>query len=78
MQRRTSARLRRPWLEHELARPNFAVMQRERERKAMWQIGPLQLNLRIDRVDETGGTVGSGIAYKTGRVSTSDWVVVEA
>jgi ATP-dependent helicase/nuclease subunit B len=72
MQRERLRRLLRPWLEHELARPRFVVKQRE-EKTSNVQIGPLHLNLRIDRVDETeGGELV--IDYKTGRVSTSDWL----
>jgi probable DNA repair protein len=72
MQRERLRRLLRPWLEHELARPKFAVKQRE-EKASNVQIGPLHMNLRIDRVDETeGGELV--IDYKTGRVSTSDWL----
>jgi RecB family exonuclease len=72
MQRERLRRLLRPWLEQELARPKFAVKQRE-EKASDVQIGPLHLNLRIDRVDETeGGELV--IDYKTGRVSTSDWL----
>jgi probable DNA repair protein len=72
MQRERLRRLLRPWLEHELARPKFAVKQRE-EKADNVQIGPLHLNLRVDRVDETeGGELV--IDYKTGRVSTSDWL----
>jgi len=72
MQRERLRRLLRPWLVHELARPAFAVKQRE-EKASDVQIGPLHLNLRIDRVDETeGGELV--IDYKTGRVATSDWL----
>jgi ATP-dependent helicase/nuclease subunit B len=72
MQRERLRRLLRPWLDHELARPKFAVKQRE-EKASNVQIGPLHLNLRIDRVDETeGGELV--IDYKTGRVSTSEWL----
>jgi probable DNA repair protein len=72
MQRERLRRLLRPWLEQELARPRFAVKQRE-EKASNVQIGPLHLSLRIDRVDETeGGELV--IDYKTGRVSTSDWL----
>jgi probable DNA repair protein len=72
MQRERLRRLLRPWLEQELARPKFTVKQRE-ERASDVQIGPLHLNLRIDRVDETeGGELV--IDYKTGRVSTGDWL----
>lgn len=72
MQRERLGRLLRPWLEHELARPNFSVKQRE-EKVSDVQIGPLHLSLRVDRVDETeGGELV--IDYKTGRVSTNDWL----
>jgi probable DNA repair protein len=72
MQRERLRRLLRPWLEHELARPWFAVKQRE-EKADNVQIGPLHLDLRVDRVDET--EVGElVIDYKTGRVSTNDWL----
>jgi RecB family exonuclease len=72
MQRERLRRLLRPWLEHELARPTFAVKQRE-EKASDVQIGPLHLNLRIDRVDETAGGE-LVIDYKTGRAATSDWL----
>jgi ATP-dependent helicase/nuclease subunit B len=72
MQRERLRRLLRPWLEHELMRPNFVVRQRE-EKAENVQIGPLHLSLRVDRVDETeGGELV--IDYKTGRVSTGDWL----
>ncbi len=72
MQRERLRRLLRPWLEHELARPWFAVKQREEKANDV-QIGPLHLNLRVDRVDETeGGELV--IDYKTGRASTNDWL----
>jgi ATP-dependent helicase/nuclease subunit B len=72
VQRERLRRLLRPWLEHELMRPNFLVKQRE-EKADNVQIGPLHLSLRVDRVDETeGGELV--IDYKTGRVSTTDWL----
>jgi probable DNA repair protein len=72
MQRERLRRLLRPWLAHELARPAFSVKQRE-EKASDVQIGPLHLNLRIDRVDETeGGELV--IDYKTGRAATTDWL----
>jgi RecB family exonuclease len=72
MQRERLRRLLRPWLEHELMRPNFVVKQREEKAEDV-QIGPLHLSLRVDRVDETeGGELV--IDYKTGRVSTGDWL----
>jgi ATP-dependent helicase/nuclease subunit B len=72
MQRERLRRLLRPWLEQELARPKFAVKQRE-ERASDVQIGPLHLNLRVDRVDETeGGELV--VDYKTGHAATNDWL----
>jgi ATP-dependent helicase/DNAse subunit B len=59
-------------LEQELARPWFSVKRRE-EKASDVQIGPLHLNLRVDRVDETeGGELL--VDYKTGRVATNDWL----
>jgi RecB family exonuclease len=72
MQRERLRRLLRPWLEHELARPNFAVKQRE-EKASDVQIGPLHLSVRVDRVDETAGG-DLVIDYKTGRAATTDWL----
>jgi len=72
MQRNRLRRLLRPWLEQELARPWFSVKRRE-EKASDVQIGPLHLNLRVDRVDETeGGELL--VDYKTGRVATNDWL----
>ena len=72
MQRDRLRRLLRPWLEQELARPNFEVKLRE-ERASDVQIGPLHLSVRIDRVDETAGGE-LVIDYKTGHAATSDWL----
>jgi ATP-dependent helicase/nuclease subunit B len=59
------------WLELELQRSPFAVT--EREQKQTVNVGPLTLQLRIDRVDEVeGGTLL--VDYKTGARSTpKDW-----
>src|SRR5260370_4760147 len=72
MQRGRLRRLLRPWLTHELARPAFSVKQRE-EKASDVQIGPLHLNMRMDRVDETEGGERV-IDYKTGRAATTDWL----
>ncbi len=65
-------RLLRPWLEMELARPAFEVMHRE-EKASDVRIGPLHLNVRMDRVDLTAaGEVV--IDYKTGTASPSEWL----
>jgi probable DNA repair protein len=71
MQRERLLRLLRPWLDHELARPNFEVKERERDSNNV-QIGPLHLSVRMDRVDETAGGE-LVIDYKTGQASTKDW-----
>ncbi len=69
------ARLRRllsGWLELELERAPFEVRLSEKEFKDM-PVGPLRLNVRMDRVDE----VDSGevlIDYKTGGASPNDWL----
>ena len=59
------------WLERELQRSPFTVL--EREQKQEVTVGPLTLRLRIDRVDEIeGGTLL--VDYKTGSRSTpKDW-----
>ncbi len=72
MQRDRLRRLLRPWLEQELARPDFEVKRRE-ERASDVQIGPLHLSVRVDRVDETAGGE-LVIDYKTGNAATSDWL----
>jgi len=72
MQRERLRRLLGPWLEKELARPPFTVKQREQSAQAV-QIGPLTLDIRLDRVDETeGGELV--IDYKTGMAATRDWL----
>jgi probable DNA repair protein len=72
MQRRRLQRLLRPWLELELARPAFAVKQRETASSDV-QIGPLRMSVRMDRVDETAGGE-LVIDYKTGIADTKEWL----
>lgn len=59
------------WLEQELRRTRFRVLEREQKRQV--DVGPLTLQLRLDRVDEVeGGTLI--VDYKTGqRPSYRDW-----
>jgi probable DNA repair protein len=61
-----------PWLELERKRPPFKVAQREKELKDV-RIGPLRLNVRVDRVDttENGEII---IDYKTGNAKPGDWL----
>lgn len=60
-----------PWLQHELARPAFTVAERESAKEM--PLGPLTLDLRLDRVDETahGAVI---VDYKTGAAKTADWL----
>ena len=59
-----------PWLEFELQRPPFAVVSTEEKKKV--DIGPLELEVRIDRVDRVG-EAEVVIDYKTGKSSRKDW-----
>lgn len=60
-----------PWLQHELARPDFTVAEQESTKEM--PLGPLTLDLRLDRVDLTaqGAVI---VDYKTGSAATSDWL----
>ncbi len=60
-------RLARAWLDHERARDDFTVLQVEDRRTV--RVGPLTLDLRLDRVDETEGGARIVIDYKTGQTS---------
>jgi probable DNA repair protein len=73
-----SLRLERDWQQRaianllalERARPPFTVVETERELTG--RIGGLELALRVDRVDETDGTLVV-IDYKTGAVRGAPW-----
>jgi ATP-dependent helicase/nuclease subunit B len=67
------ARLLNGWLDLELERVlPFTVRGSERESKDV-KVGPLRLNVRMDRIDEVeGGEVL--IDYKTGVAAPSDWL----
>ncbi|WBS04100.1 PD-(D/E)XK nuclease family protein [Pseudoduganella sp. SL102] len=56
-------RLLREWLQAEICRADFVVLECERELKH--QIGPVALTLRIDRIDQQDGKLVV-IDYKTG------------
>jgi probable DNA repair protein len=60
------------WLDVEMNRQPFEVAQSEKEFKNV-PIGPLQLTVRVDRVDhtESGDVI---IDYKTGSASPADWL----
>jgi probable DNA repair protein len=72
VQRRRLRALLDPWLDFELTRPPFTVRLSEQESRGV-RIGPLQLNLRADRVDDTaaGPLI---IDYKTGSAAPADWL----
>ena len=72
VQRRRLHALLTPWLDFELTRPPFTVDAQETELRAA-PIGPLTLNLRVDRIDLTqaGPLI---LDYKTGAAAPSDWL----
>ena len=64
-------RLLEEWMKFELERPPFEVRTTEEKREV--QVGPLRLQLRIDRIDATeGGDLV--IDYKTGKPAKSAWM----
>jgi ATP-dependent helicase/nuclease subunit B len=72
MQRERLRRLLGAWLELELERSPFEVKMSEKDFEDV-RVGPLRLNVRMDRVDVVeGGEVV--IDYKTGLTSPSDWL----
>ena len=72
VQQRRLCRLLEPWLEVEMERPSFAVRTQEEDKKNA-RIGPLHLDLRVDRIDETeaGALI---LDYKTGGATPSEWM----
>jgi ATP-dependent helicase/nuclease subunit B len=76
-ERQRLLRLLRDWLEFEDSRTPFAVKQRE-ERLSDVSIGPLRLDIRVDRVDtnlSNGESAGDIILdYKTGAATPRDWL----
>ncbi len=60
------------WLELELGRENFTVMQQEE--KQLISVGPLELSIRPDRIDEVNGGL-IFVDYKTSKtLSSEDWL----
>jgi len=70
-----------PWLDYESLRQPFAVMSREASLEGV-RIGPMRLDIRVDRVDQVPAEDGPEAApageiifdYKTGRASPADWL----
>lgn len=64
--------LLRAWLEMEKQRPDFRVLSNEQART--WSLGPLQLSIRYDRIDQLAGQDGLlMIDYKTGQSDVKSW-----
>jgi ATP-dependent helicase/nuclease subunit B len=76
-ERQRLIQLLNPWLDYELTRAPFAVQSREAELKDV-QIGPLRLDIRVDRIDTLlvdGEPSGEIILdYKTGAAHPAHWL----
>lgn len=64
----------RDWLDYENERHPFQVEASEKRLTGV-TVGPLHLDLRVDRVDLLSGGARLLIDYKTGKVSTRQWRV---
>tara|TARA_R110002110_G_scaffold14698_1_gene67642 strand:+ start:63594 stop:66260 length:2667 start_codon:yes stop_codon:yes gene_type:complete len=60
------------WLAVEEARGSFVVAHREHDIELA--LGPLQLRLRVDRIDHLANGAEVIIDYKSGKSTTSDWL----
>lgn len=58
------------WLDIERQRRPFQVLDTEAE--VAWQCDRLQLNLRLDRIDQTDNGLAV-VDYKTGKLASADW-----
>jgi probable DNA repair protein len=70
VQRRRLHNLLLPWMSRELQRKPFTV--RPPEQKQQFTLGPLTLDLRIDRIDETAAGLVI-LDYKTGSANPASW-----
>jgi ATP-dependent helicase/nuclease subunit B len=70
IQRRRLHNLLLPWLARELQRAPFTV--RPPEQKQQFTLGPLTLDLRIDRIDDTADGLVI-LDYKTGAANPASW-----
>jgi len=71
LERARLARLMRAWLAVELDRQSFEVVEPEKSRKVV--VEGLEMELRIDRIDQLAGAGRMIIDYKTGAAKTEDW-----
>ena len=72
LERGRLSRLCNEWLAFEKERPHaFKVLLKERREGA--RVGPLQLNIQIDRIDELDDGTHAVIDYKSGEVSSARW-----
>ncbi|SDZ83223.1 PD-(D/E)XK nuclease family protein [Microbulbifer marinus] len=72
MEQQRLRRLLEQWLQLEANRPAFAVEKIEWEQQV--EIGGLQFNLRLDRLDQLASGEQLVIDYKTGTPSIRDWL----
>lgn len=72
MEQQRLLRLLEQWLDLEAQRPAFAVEKIEWEQQV--EIGGLQFNLRLDRLDQLASGEQLVIDYKTGQPSINDWL----
>jgi ATP-dependent helicase/nuclease subunit B len=70
VQRQRLRDLLQPWLDKELERSPFIVQ--PVEQKQQFELGPLTLDLRIDRIDETAAGLLI-LDYKTGDANPAHW-----
>jgi probable DNA repair protein len=59
------------WFAGEFARPPFRVLACEARRRL--RVGPLELEARLDRLDELAGNERAVVDYKTGTPSVAGW-----
>jgi probable DNA repair protein len=74
LQRRRLRKLLQQWLELELERGPFVVI--DAEHRTRLPVGPLDLDLRLDRMDRVGDEDGEDVVlvdYKTGLASPKKW-----
>jgi ATP-dependent helicase/DNAse subunit B len=72
VQRKRLLRLLERWLDIEKLRMPFEVVASERDLKGV-RVGPLRLNVRMDRVDRVDGRLVL-IDYKTGTAEVKQWM----